>query len=230
VFEPLAGTNNKTQRGGIYMKKWTIWAGVVIFLLFSVSMCFASSTPIVFVHGFSGKTKTNFNTQIKWFKNAGWPSEYLHAYDYYSLDGVVNAAYRLQTEVDYVLQNTGQNSVDIVAHSMGGLVTRYYMNNLGGASKIRRVITLGTPHKGTTWAYTCGFMQSCLDMQPGSDFLENLVGGCAGAYSFWSACDEIVIPQTSGYCDTFRWKTPCLGHLSMCWNWTVFAKMRDYLL
>jgi hypothetical protein len=65
VFEPLAGTNNKTQRGGIYMKKWTIWAGVVIFLLFSVSMCFASSTPIVFVHGFSGKTKTNFNTQIK---------------------------------------------------------------------------------------------------------------------------------------------------------------------
>lgn len=37
----------------------------------------------------------------------------------------------------------------IVAHSMGGLVSRYYIEQLGGASAVRSLVTVGTPHAGS---------------------------------------------------------------------------------
>jgi pimeloyl-ACP methyl ester carboxylesterase len=39
--------------------------------------------------------------------------------------------------------------INIVAHSMGGLVTRIYVQQLGGAGRVNRVVTLGTPHLGS---------------------------------------------------------------------------------
>jgi pimeloyl-ACP methyl ester carboxylesterase len=39
--------------------------------------------------------------------------------------------------------------VDIVAHSFGGLVARYYVHNLDGANRVRHLITMGTPHRGS---------------------------------------------------------------------------------
>jgi pimeloyl-ACP methyl ester carboxylesterase len=44
--------------------------------------------------------------------------------------------------------------VTIIAHSMGCLVTRYYLECLGGKSKVERVIFLGAPHAGTPYAFT----------------------------------------------------------------------------
>ena len=37
----------------------------------------------------------------------------------------------------------------LVCHSMGGLVARYFLEHLGGAAITRRLITLGTPHRGS---------------------------------------------------------------------------------
>jgi pimeloyl-ACP methyl ester carboxylesterase len=39
--------------------------------------------------------------------------------------------------------------INIVAHSMGGLVARIYVQQLGGAGRVNRVVTLGTPHLGS---------------------------------------------------------------------------------
>lgn len=43
--------------------------------------------------------------------------------------------------------------IDIVAHSMGGLVARYYIENIGKDENIRKLITIGTPHWGTGLVY-----------------------------------------------------------------------------
>ncbi|MFE6825768.1 hypothetical protein [Streptomyces sp. NPDC057690] len=42
--------------------------------------------------------------------------------------------------------------VRLICHSMGGLVGRYYVECLGGAEVTRRLITLGTPHRGSIGA------------------------------------------------------------------------------
>ena len=56
-------------------------------------------------------------------------------------------AKRLAEFIDKVLQATGANKVDIVAHSMGGLVARVAIKNYGCASKVRKLIMVGTPNK-----------------------------------------------------------------------------------
>ena len=55
-------------------------------------------------------------------------------------------AKRLADFIDKVLTATGASQVDIVAHSMGGDVVRSTMKYYGCSSKIRKVITIGTPH------------------------------------------------------------------------------------
>jgi len=54
--------------------------------------------------------------------------------------------------VDSVLRATGASEVDMVAHSMGGLVVRSYLSFYGGASKVKRVLLLASPVKGVILA------------------------------------------------------------------------------
>lgn len=54
----------------------------------------------------------------------------------------------LHARVEEICQKTGQQKLIIVAHSMGGLVARAYLRD-HGAARVARVITLGTPHRGT---------------------------------------------------------------------------------
>ena len=56
---------------------------------------------------------------------------------------------------------------------MGGLVSRYYVQRLGGIERVRRLITISTPHQGTLWAHMVGNPGS-RQMRPGSAFLSKL--------------------------------------------------------
>jgi pimeloyl-ACP methyl ester carboxylesterase len=60
---------------------------------------------------------------------------------------VEHNAHKLQERID---QEFGGETVDIIAHSFGGLVARYYIQNLGGENRVRQLITMGTPHRGST--------------------------------------------------------------------------------
>jgi hypothetical protein len=68
--------------------------------------------------------------------------------DYRTRDGVVAGAEALKQRIDRLKQD----KVDIVAHSMGGLVARYYIEKLGGRNKVRSLTMLGTPNWGTAAA------------------------------------------------------------------------------
>lgn len=51
---------------------------------------------------------------------------------------------------DYIDQNIAQGeSVDLVAHSMGGLISRAYILEQGGDRRVNRLITAGTPLRGS---------------------------------------------------------------------------------
>jgi triacylglycerol lipase len=68
--------------------------------------------------------------------------------------------------------------IDLVGHSEGGLIGRYYVQKLGGACRVRHLVTLGTPHRGTPWAYSGHLVRHVLpslrQMAPGSPLLRDL--------------------------------------------------------
>jgi triacylglycerol esterase/lipase EstA (alpha/beta hydrolase family) len=101
--------------------------------------------------------------------------------------------------IDAILAATGARQVVIVAHSMGGLVARAYLRQQGGA-KVRRLITIGTPHHGSVLAYILPGI-SLSQLRPGNPWLQELGAAPAPArppiVSLWSWHDTMVAPQTS---------------------------------
>ena len=73
---------------------------------------------------------------------------YVFPYDW-RLD-VVNNSFKLRDFVDQVIAKTGSPKVDILAHSMGGMVTFAYLSQPASVDKVRKVVTLGTPVLGST--------------------------------------------------------------------------------
>jgi pimeloyl-ACP methyl ester carboxylesterase len=63
------------------------------------------------------------------------------------------SALRLAEVVEEALAETRERKVLIVAHSMGGLVARYYCRVLGGESKVHQLFLIGSPSLGSPAAY-----------------------------------------------------------------------------
>lgn len=87
-------------------------------------------------------------------------------------------AIRLRDAVHVIQERTGSDEVIIVAHSMGGLVARRYMQ-LFGSDKVQQLITIGTPHHGVTDAIAqfcpvLGANKECDEMRTGSSMLAKI--------------------------------------------------------
>jgi triacylglycerol lipase len=92
---------------------------------------------------------------------------------------------------------TGEAPI-LVGHSMGGLAIRAWRAIAGNARRVHRIVTIGTPHRGTAIARHAR-TRNGLEMQVGSGWLEKLEGAeGADAYRaftcFWGHCDNIVFP------------------------------------
>jgi pimeloyl-ACP methyl ester carboxylesterase len=85
----------------------------------------------------------------------------------------------LEEQVGRIAAEPGFEHADIVAHSMGGLVAAYLLKELDRGARVRRVVTLGTPHRGTPAALlgvlALGAVSRAVwQMVPGSPFLREL--------------------------------------------------------
>jgi triacylglycerol esterase/lipase EstA (alpha/beta hydrolase family) len=68
---------------------------------------------------------------------------------FYAMGDVAASASKLSSEVKTVLSQTGASKVDIVGWSLGGVMPRYYVNKLGGASTVRMLVGLAPANYGT---------------------------------------------------------------------------------
>ena len=87
-------------------------------------------------------------------------------------------AIRLKDIIEYALMLTGREKVDIIAHSMGGLVTRRYMQ-IFGDDLVDNVILIGTPNHGIServynLCTIFGSNRECEDMRGNSLFMSNI--------------------------------------------------------
>lgn len=113
------------------------------------------------------------------------------------------SAERLAEKVESVLATTGASHVDLVSHSLGGLMARYYIKFLGGAERVARCVTLATPHHGTYVAHLW-IDWAARQMRPGSEFLTELndgeeAFGPVRYTSIYSRMDQLIIPQDSAH-------------------------------
>lgn len=164
----------------------------------------AASThdPVLFVHGWNSNTSV-WNTMKADFASAGWSTSELNTISYTTASNVT-IANSIKTKVTQILAaNPGKTKVDLISHSMGGLSTRYYVKNLGGAVKVDDFVSLGGPNHGTSLAVACAlFSVQCQQMSPGSSFLNALnatdeTPGTPNYATWWSTSDAIILPNTS---------------------------------
>ncbi|KUH38003.1 esterase/lipase family protein [Streptomyces changanensis] len=144
------------------------------------------------------------------------------------------AARRLDRHVEEVCERTGRDQVDLVGHSLGGLVARYYVQRLGGDRRVRTVVTLGTPHSGTAAVPLAGVHPLVRQMRPGSAVLRELAApapGCRTRFvSFWSDLDLWMSPAETARLDhpdldTTNVRVTGVGHLALPVHPAVAARV-----
>ncbi|TAE95033.1 MAG: lipase, partial [Oscillatoriales cyanobacterium] len=103
---------------------------------------------------------------------------------------------------DYISETFDpEQAIDIVGYSMGGIVSRYYVQRLGGINRVQRFITISSPHKGTLTAYSLR-LPGYLDMRPDSGLLRDLNQDATmlkriNFTSMWTPFDVMILPSHS---------------------------------
>jgi pimeloyl-ACP methyl ester carboxylesterase len=109
---------------------------------------------LLFVHGIIGDTEGMVRCINSEFFKPTQPYDLVLTFDYESInDGILKNA----TDLKMALEKAGLAAdhgkhLDVVVHSMGGLVSRYFIELLGGNKVINKLVMLGTPNAGSPWA------------------------------------------------------------------------------
>ncbi|MCX4975732.1 alpha/beta fold hydrolase [Streptomyces sp. NBC_00554] len=184
----------------------------------------AHPRPVVLVHGTFANSVDNWLGLAPYLVNRGYC---VYSLDYGQLPGVPlfnglgpidKSAEQLQVFVDKVLAATGSTKADLVGHSQGGMMPRYYLKFLGGAAKVNALVGIAPDNHGTTLngltnllAYFPGAEDllstatpALADQIAGSAFLTKLNAGgdtVAGVHYTVIATkyDEVVTPYRSQF-------------------------------
>lgn len=110
---------------------------------------------------------------------------------------IIDFAEQLARVVQLTRERAKVDKVDVLGHSMGGLVVRYYVEHLGGDAFVHTAVTLGAPHKGTKTA-VFGLFETARQFLPTAAFIKELENGRPAhntrMLSIWSEFDNIVLP------------------------------------
>jgi triacylglycerol esterase/lipase EstA (alpha/beta hydrolase family) len=197
---------------------------------------------VILVHGILGQRHLYWNVMKRRLGADGF--RYHECIIPYGLLGDLRIAARyLRDKVLATLRGDEAERVDLVCHSAGGLVARYYMMYLGGAKRVGRVVTMGTPHQGTYFAYTMGLpwiVNVARQTRPGSHFLDEISGPGAVPqgvrfYNLWSRTDGLVLPShNSKLAGSEAVHIPLATHWSFLWRKDVYdaihAALEDRLV
>ncbi|HWJ60530.1 MAG TPA: triacylglycerol lipase [Acidimicrobiales bacterium] len=115
----------------------------------------AHPNPVVLVHGTIGNAYDSWSGLAPVLKSYGYC---VFAVNYGASEGSIfkgtgdipASAAQIGRFVDNVRAKTGAAKVDLVGHSQGGSVSRYYANLLGGSSKVANVVGIAPSNHATT--------------------------------------------------------------------------------
>jgi triacylglycerol esterase/lipase EstA (alpha/beta hydrolase family) len=186
----------------------------------------AHPRPVILVHGTFGDMSDSWQALSPLLHNHGYCVFALNYGSYsgsgeigiYAVGEIAASAGELGSFVARVLAATGASKVDLVGHSQGGMMPRYYLRFLGGAAHVHTLVGLAPSNHGTTLdglftlaRYFPGSEQfiatmcpACEEQMAGSPFLAELNAGSETvpgvSYTvIESVNDEVVTPYTSAF-------------------------------
>jgi len=114
-------------------------------------------------------------------------------------DGLEALAQQMKQQIEEAYGT--KEPISVIGFSMGGLVSRYYLQNLGGAGRCQQLITISSPHSGTYMA-KCYPSKGAIQMRPGSQFLKQLEAtenqlGDMPIVSYRTPLDLMILPSSS---------------------------------
>ncbi|MCE7067167.1 lipase/acyltransferase domain-containing protein [Dyadobacter sp. CY326] len=163
------------------------------------------ANTLILVHGFmdTGRRMTWMSRQLS---TLGWKVLTPSLLPSNGTQTIEKLAERLS---QFIQENTMESDrIDLIAFSMGGLISRYYLQRLGGLAKTDRFITIATPHHGTLAAYFLP-LPGIKQMRPNSPFLSDINASHDQLkqlvfVSYYSPFDLIIIPAKSSVLPTGR--------------------------
>jgi triacylglycerol lipase len=162
----------------------------------------AARIPVVLVHGLVDN-RSIFTVMRRSLRRRGFAQVCTWNYSPLLRD-VESAAAALGDHIEQICQQTGHERVQVVGHSLGGLVARYLVQRLGGDRRVESLVTLGTPHGGTWWAHLLP-TPLVRQLRPGSPLLRELAAPAPGCRTrvtaVYSDLDQMLVPSRVGRCD-----------------------------
>jgi pimeloyl-ACP methyl ester carboxylesterase len=192
--------------------------------------------PVVLLHGFIDNRSVFVLLRRALAQHGGRHIESLN-YSPLTCD-IRTAAELLGRRIEDICERTGQERVDVVGHSLGGLIARYYVQRLGGDRHVRTLVTLGTPHGGTRVVPLADAHPIVRQMRPGSEVLEELRASAPGCrthfVAFWSDLDHLMDPLESACVEhpdlmAQNIRVTGIGHLALPVHPAVATGIREAL-
>ena len=154
--------------------------------------------PVVLVHGLNDTARI-FEPMTISLEKLGWS---VHSFDLLPSNGDC-CLKELGQQLANFIQATlpVDQPVDLVGFSMGGIVSRYYVQRLGGIDRVHRFVSIASPHFGTLTAFATQRL-GCMQMRPGHPFLNDLnrdmlILRQINFTSIWTPMDLMIMPPIS---------------------------------
>jgi triacylglycerol esterase/lipase EstA (alpha/beta hydrolase family) len=187
--------------------------------------------PVLLVHGFLGTRGSMFMLEHRLQRDG--ICVFSFNLGSFNTRDIRASAFLIHRKIETVLRQTPVTKVDIVGHSMGGLIGLYYVKKLGGHEKVRKLVMMGTPQRGT-WSALAGvatvglWSASSWQLLPGSKFLDELHQGPLPPeveyYSITAQRDWVCPPATSQLPGSTGLSVP-LGHSSLVVSPEVYKRV-----
>jgi triacylglycerol lipase len=156
--------------------------------------------PVLIVHGI-WDSRARMRELEHGLIARGFP--HVRAFDMTPNDGrasLSTLAEQAKHQADALLQEHG-GPIDLVGFSMGALISRYYLQRLGGKACVRRFVSISGPHRGTLSAYALP-LAGLRDMRPGSALIRDLEAdqdafGQVEVHCLYTPYDLMIVPAAS---------------------------------
>lgn len=158
-----------------------------------------SRNPVLLVHGIYD-TIAKFKVMTAYLQQRGWE---VHRLNLRPNNGTVPLDQLAHQVANYVREQfPPAQKIDLLGFSMGGIVTRYYLQRLQGTQQVQRYISISAPNQGTWLGFGLP-RPGVWQMRPGSRFLQELNqdSQCSLANLdvtiVWTPYDLIILPPES---------------------------------